>query len=288
MGASDLRKVVDALPELATRHGLQLISASVGGKTGLRAALGEGDYDADGVAQLAAACKARILYWDLDHLDADEFILPATGGEEENGGDPAPVARSEVPLALRQRADTLLAAARRHDGDVEAVRIAFVVEGVVHQWEVSASWAFDLRGRWEVLGDDIDQACPEPEFQLDEPDPREVERIAGLLRTMPAVISATSFGQRSEAAAEAFPAPGGDGGRFTGFCSGKRSAALSRAFSRTPSRPTGRSRTLWMRPRPGCWSTTSSTTCTTRRHGASSPRTSWSSSPAAIGPSPGP
>ena len=174
MGAADLRKVVDALPESATRHGLQLISASVGGETGLRAALREGDFDADGVAQLAAVCGARILYWDLDRLDADEFVLLATG-EEESEDDPALVARSEAPVAPRQRADTLLAAA--HEGDVEAVRIAFVVEGVVHDWEVSASWAGDLRGRWEALSDDIDQARPEPEFQLDEPDPHEVERM---------------------------------------------------------------------------------------------------------------
>ncbi|MEU3430546.1 hypothetical protein [Streptomyces gardneri] len=210
MGPSDLRKVVDALPELATRHGLQLVSASVGGATGLRAALDEGDYDADGVAQLAAVCGARVLYWDLDRLDADEFVLLAKDGDESEG-DPALVARSDVPVALRQRADTLLTAARRHDGDVEAVRIAFVVEGVVHEWEVSASWAVDLRGRWEVLSDDIDQTRPEPELPLDEPDPLEVERIAGLLQKMPTVISAGSHGQRSEAAAEAFPAPDGNG-----------------------------------------------------------------------------
>ncbi|MFE1908456.1 hypothetical protein ACFW96_33080 [Streptomyces gardneri] len=112
MGPSDPRKVVDALPELAARHGLQLVAASVGGETGLRAALGEGDYDADGVAQLAAVCGARVLYWDLDRLDADEFVLLAKDGDESEG-DPALVARSDVPAALRQRADTLLTAARR-------------------------------------------------------------------------------------------------------------------------------------------------------------------------------
>ncbi|MBK3571101.1 hypothetical protein [Streptomyces sp. MBT62] len=37
--ASDLHKVADALPGLASRHGLQLISASVDGDTGLRAVL---------------------------------------------------------------------------------------------------------------------------------------------------------------------------------------------------------------------------------------------------------
>ncbi|MFE2559686.1 hypothetical protein ACFXGT_27390 [Streptomyces sp. NPDC059352] len=133
MGASDLRKVVDALPELTTRHGQQPISTSVNGETGLRAALGEGHYDADSAAQPATVSGARILYWDLDHL-ADEFVLLAKDGDEREGeGDPALAARSDVPVELRQRADTLLAAARRHDGDVEAVRIAFAVEGVVHE-----------------------------------------------------------------------------------------------------------------------------------------------------------
>ncbi|MEU1280283.1 hypothetical protein [Streptomyces sp. NPDC005805] len=210
MGVSDLRKVVDALPGLAARHGLQLISASVGGDTALRAVLGEGDYDAEGMAQLAAACGARVLYWDLDHLDAEEFVLLTADGEESGDGS-ALAGRGDVPAALRQRADTLLAAARHRDGEVEAVRLAFVVEGVVHEWEVSASWAVDLRGRWEVLSEDIDQERPEPAFRADEPDPREVERIAGLLRKMPAIISASSAGERVDAAAEAFPAPGGEG-----------------------------------------------------------------------------
>ncbi|MFF4508394.1 hypothetical protein [Streptomyces sp. NPDC001401] len=206
--ASDLRKVADALPALASRHGLQLISASVGGDAGLRAVLGQDRYDAGGVAQLATACGARILYWDLDHFDADNFAFLPTDGEDGED-DPAPAAGNGLSPALRQRADTLLAAAQRHDGEVEAVRIAFVVEGVVHEWEMSAPWAGDLHARWEVLGDDIDQAQPaRPE--LDAPDPAEVERIAALLQKMPAIIAAGSYGQRREAADEAFPAPGGE------------------------------------------------------------------------------
>ncbi|WOX15522.1 hypothetical protein [Streptomyces sp. N50] len=208
MVASDLRKVADALPELASRHGLQLISASVGGDTGLRAVLGEDRYDADAIAHLAAACGARILYWDLDHFDADEFaVLPVDGQDSE--GDPAPTTDNGVPPALRKRTDTLLAAAQRHDGEVEALRVAFVVESVIHEWEVSAAWAGDLHGRWEVLSDDIEQAQP-ARAELDVPDPAEVERIAGLLQKMQAVVSAGSYGQRREAAAEAFPAPGGE------------------------------------------------------------------------------
>ncbi|MFG3105066.1 hypothetical protein ACGFZL_31740 [Streptomyces sp. NPDC048182] len=210
MGVSDLRKVVEALPGLAARHGLQLISASVSGDTALRAVLGEGDYDAGGMAQLAAACGARVLYWDRDHLDADEFVLLPTDGEESED-DSALAGRGDVSAALRKRADTLLAAARRQDGEVEAVRLAFVVESVVHEWEVSASWAGDLHERWEVLSEDIAQERPEPAFRADEPDPREVERIAGLLQKTPAIISAGSFGERIDAVAEAFPPPGGDG-----------------------------------------------------------------------------
>ncbi|MBK3571100.1 hypothetical protein JHN47_46345, partial [Streptomyces sp. MBT62] len=114
-----------------------------------------------------------------------------------------------VPPELRKRADTLRAAARRHDGEAEAVRIAFVVEGVVHEWEVSAAWAGDLYARWGVLSDDIDQAQP-PRPEPDALDPGEVKRIAALLQKMPAIISAGSYGQRREAAEEAFPTPGGE------------------------------------------------------------------------------
>lgn len=209
VAASELRALVDALPELASRHGLQLISASVGAEAGLRAALGTDRYDTGAVAQLAAACGARILYWGLDHFDAHEFAVPATA--EDDSSESASVAGVGVPAALRKRADALLAAAQRRDGEVEAVRLAFVVEGVVHAWEMSAAWADDLHGRWEVLADDIDEARPaQPES--DTPDPREVERIAGLLRKMPALICASSYGQRREAAAEAFPAPRGEDG----------------------------------------------------------------------------
>ncbi|MEU8990452.1 hypothetical protein AB0C98_29155 [Streptomyces sp. NPDC048558] len=198
--------MADALPELASQHKLQLISASVDGDAGLRAALGTDRYDTGAVAQLAAACGARILYWDLDHFDANEFaVLPAAG--ESDSSEPA-WAAGVVPGALHKRADALLAAAQRQDGEVEAVRLAFVVEGVVHEWEMSAAWADDLHGQREALADDIDQARPaQPE--LDAPDPREVERIADLLQKMPAVISASSYSQRREAVAEAFPAPGG-------------------------------------------------------------------------------
>lgn len=208
VAASDLRALADALAELASEHGLRLISASVGGDSGLRAALGTDRYDAGAVAELAAACGARILYGDLDHFDANEFMFLPDAGQDE-AGDAASVAGDGVPAALRQRADALLAAAQRRDGQVEAVRLAFVVQGVVHEWEVCAAWADDLHGRWEVLVDDIDQARPaQPE--LDAPDPGEVERIAGLLQKMPAIISAGSHSQRREAAAEAFPAPDGE------------------------------------------------------------------------------
>ncbi|MFE4758004.1 hypothetical protein ACFRIB_48915 [Streptomyces mirabilis] len=207
--ACDLREVADALPGVASRHGLQLISASVGGTAGLRAALSSDRYDAEAVAQLAAACGARILYGDLDHFDADEFDAFPADDEDEPALLMGDGADNGVPAALRQRADKLLTAARRRAGALEAVRIAFVVEGVVHEWEMSAAWADDLDAQREVLMDDLQQAHFErPE--ADEPDPLDVKRIAGLLQKMPSVISAGTFSQRRDAATEAFPAPNGD------------------------------------------------------------------------------
>ncbi|WP_406326525.1 hypothetical protein [Streptomyces sp. NBC_00203] len=205
----DLRKVADALPGAASRHGLQLISASVGGADGLRAALSPDQYDAEAVAQLAAACGARILYGDLDHFDAGEFDVFPADDEDEPALLTGDSADNGVPAALRQRADKLLAAARRHADALEAVRIAFVVEGVVHEWEMSAAWADDLNAQHEVLMDDLQQARYErPE--ADEPDPLDVKRLAGLLQKMPAIISAGTFSQRRDAAEEAFPPPNGD------------------------------------------------------------------------------
>ncbi|WP_328443436.1 hypothetical protein OG780_44120 [Streptomyces sp. NBC_00386] len=203
--------MADALPGAASRHGLQLISASVGGDAGLRAVLSPDRYDTEAVAQLAAACGARVLYGDLDHFDADEFdVLPADDEDEDElallMGDGAD---GGVPAALRERADRLLTAARRRAGALDAVRITFVVEGVVHEWEMSAAWADALDAQREVLMDDLQEARFErPE--ADEPDPLDVERIAGLLQKMPAVISAGTHSQRRDAATEAFPAPNGD------------------------------------------------------------------------------
>jgi hypothetical protein len=211
--ASDLRKMAGALPELASQHGLHLISASVDGTDALRAVLGPDQYDCDAFTRLAAACGARILYWDLDHFDLDEFAFPS-GSEEDDEGVGWALAAGDgedhgVPDVLRKRADALLVAARRRDGEVEAVRMAFVVEGVVHEWQVSAAWADDLHAQWEALSDDIEQARP-AQSERDALDPAEVERIAGLLRKMPAIISAPAHSQRLEAAAEAFPAPDDD------------------------------------------------------------------------------
>jgi hypothetical protein len=206
--ARDLRKVADALPGLASRHGLQLISASVGRANGLRAVLSPEQYDAEAVAQLAAGCGARILYGDLDYFDADEFDVFPTDDEGEPALLTGDGADDGVPAVLHERADRLLAAARRRAGALEAVRIAFVVEGVVHEWGVSAAWADDLNMQHELLMGDLQQARYErPE--LDEPDPLDVERIAGLLQKMPAVISG-SHSQRRDAADEAFPPPNGD------------------------------------------------------------------------------
>jgi hypothetical protein len=205
----DLRKVADALPESASRHGLQLISASVDGDTGLQAFLSPDQYDADAVAQLAAACGARILYVDLDHFDANEFnIVPAHEEDEpillaSDGAD------NDIPAAMRQRADELLTAARPRTGALEAVRIAFVVEGVVHEWQMSATWADDLHARHASLMDDLQQARYE-QPALDEPDPLEVKRIADLLQKMPAIISAGSHSLQRDAADEAFPPPNDD------------------------------------------------------------------------------
>ncbi|WRZ87767.1 hypothetical protein OHB54_00865 [Streptomyces sp. NBC_01007] len=209
MVVRDLRKVADVLPGSASRHGLQLISASVDGDTGLQAFLSPDQYDADAVAQLAAACGARILYVDLDHFDANEFdVVPADEEDEPmlTAGDGAD---DDVPAALRQRADELVAAARRRTGALEAVRIAFVVEGVVHEWQMSAAWADDLHAQHASLMDELQQARHE-QPGLDGPDPLEVERIAGLLQKMPAIISAGSHSLRREAADEAFPPPNGD------------------------------------------------------------------------------
>ncbi|MFE2533690.1 hypothetical protein [Streptomyces sp. NPDC059371] len=142
MVVRDLRKVADALPGSASRNGLQLISASVGGETGLQAFLSPDRYDVDAVVRLAAACGARILYMDLDHFDANEFDVLFADEEDEPILPTGDGVQGSVPAALRQRADKLLADARRRADALEAVRIAFVVEGVVHEWQLSAARFF--------------------------------------------------------------------------------------------------------------------------------------------------
>lgn len=113
MVARDLRKVADALPESASRNGLQLISASVGGDTGLRAHLSSDQYDADAVAQLAAACGARILYVDLEHFDANEVDVFPADEEDESLLPAGDGSAGDDSAVLRRRADELLTAARR-------------------------------------------------------------------------------------------------------------------------------------------------------------------------------
>ncbi|MFD8737442.1 hypothetical protein ACFV06_21320 [Streptomyces sp. NPDC059618] len=209
MVVRDLSKVADALPGSASRNGLQLISASVGGETGLQAFLSPDRYDADAVVQLAAACGARILYMDLDHFDANEFDVLFADEEDEPTLPTDDGTRGSIPAALRQQADELLAAARRRTDALEAVRIAFVVEGVVHEWQLSAAWADDLHAQHASLTDELQQAHHE-QSESDEPDPLEVKRIAGLLQQMPTVISASSHSLRCAAAEEAFPPPNGN------------------------------------------------------------------------------
>ncbi|MEV6758262.1 hypothetical protein [Streptomyces sp. NPDC051214] len=198
MSDPDLRKVVDSLPALASLHGLHLIPASVG-STGPHAVLSEAIYDCPAFARLAADCGARILYWDVEHFDAGEFTdSPALQASSSH-----PLAGTPAPPPGRQSSG-LLAAAKRHDGDVEKVQVAFVIDGVIHTWTATAPWAEQLHEQWEAHLD-THRAPVQPLYQeRAEPDPVEAARIAAQLRTMPAVIRG-SFSQRHDLAAATFP-----------------------------------------------------------------------------------
>ncbi|UXY25091.1 hypothetical protein N8I84_42530 (plasmid) [Streptomyces cynarae] len=139
---ADLQKLVDQIPAWAQARGLTPLAALPEGE-GRRVLLTGDEVSAADFIDLAHTCGARVLYFDSDVFAAEEFaVLDGDGLEPEAGVEDQLSAEAHDELKRLRRA------ARTRAGEITAVGMCFMTEGLPHYWTEEAAWHTDLQGAW--------------------------------------------------------------------------------------------------------------------------------------------
>ncbi|MEW2136642.1 hypothetical protein AB0892_08605 [Streptomyces sp. NPDC005409] len=200
--AVDLRKLVEQIPAWASERGLNPLAA-VPEKPGRHVLLEDELVNAEAFIGLAHTCGARVLYYDSETFTADTFILLDTDDED----DECPTIEEELDVEAQRELKRLRRAAQTRDGQITAVVMCFMAEGVAHFWGREAPWHTELGEQ----RDEFLQLHRNSQAARDEDDrartTAEVERISAELAGNPEFRAATKRSHHLDIAANAYPPP---------------------------------------------------------------------------------
>lgn len=201
--AVDLQKLVEHVPAWVEEKGMLPLAAVPEGPG--RHVLLEGDVvNAAGFIDLAHTCGARVLYHGSEVFTADEFAVLDDADEDEHEGGGA---EDQLSADARRELKRLRRAARSRDGQITAVVLCFVAEGVPHYWGEEASWHTELTGQWAEFTQLHRVSRAEREQDARELTAAEVERMTDELADDPEFRAATKRSHHHDIAATAYPAP---------------------------------------------------------------------------------
>lgn len=145
------------------------------------------DLSAPDFCNLASTVGARLLYVDAEAFDAESE--PEFDAEEHGDSEPDETVSAQLAM-LRGEAE-------RFNGRIGQLALAFVVEGVLHWWNITADWYDDLIDR-------IGELFPEDNLEAERLSETEakllIERLAGELIAIPEFRAATTSAQQQRVA----------------------------------------------------------------------------------------
>lgn len=185
---TDLGSLSAEITERASELGLVIMSARVTPATeGPDVDLGPEDIAASDFMDIAHAVGVRLFYIVAEVFDHHGFAATLPEGDEEGQS------------AKRRR---LLRDARRHEGEIFEIELAFAHQGVLHRWGVAADWHDNLLGEAQGLrgahSTDHDAMDREARDAL-------VQRLAAELAAMPSFRRRASTEAGARAAAYDHP-----------------------------------------------------------------------------------
>ena len=145
------------------------------------------DLSATDFCELASTAGAKLLYVSAEGCDAESE--PELDAEEHGRSEPDETVHAQLAVLRRD--------AERFNGLIGQIAMAFVVEGVLHWWNVAADW-------YENLVDRVAELFPEEDLEVERLSDAEaqvlVERLTGELIALPAFRAATSSAQQQRVA----------------------------------------------------------------------------------------